>query len=71
MIETEIFAKTGMSEKAVNSFMQNCKKTHPIGRHGRVDEVAKTIAFLASDDASFITAQTLAVDGGRSVTIPC
>ena len=32
--------------------------------------LAKTIAFLASDDASFITGQTLAVDGGRSVMCP-
>ena len=32
--------------------------------------IAKTIAFLASDDASFITGQTLAIDGGRSVMCP-
>ena len=34
-----------------------------MGRVGTVDEVAKTIAFLASDSASFITGQTLAIDG--------
>lgn len=36
----------------------------PLGRIGRVDEVAKTAVFLASDDASYITAADLLVDGG-------
>ena len=40
---------------------------HPIGRIGRPDEVASVIAFLASDDASFITGVTIPVDGGRSI----
>ena len=39
-------------------------------RVGTVDEVAKTVAFLASDDSSFITGQTLAIDGGRSIMCP-
>lgn len=39
---------------------------YPMGRLGKVDEVAKAIAFLASDDASFITGTMLAVDGGYS-----
>jgi NAD(P)-dependent dehydrogenase (short-subunit alcohol dehydrogenase family) len=36
----------------------------PIGRIGLPEEIAKTVAFLCSDDASFITGQALAVDGG-------
>lgn len=40
---------------------------HPIGRIGRPEEVASVIAFLASQDASFMTGLTIPVDGGRSV----
>jgi NAD(P)-dependent dehydrogenase (short-subunit alcohol dehydrogenase family) len=37
---------------------------HPVGRIAQPEEVARTILFLASDDASFITGTALAVDGG-------
>jgi NAD(P)-dependent dehydrogenase (short-subunit alcohol dehydrogenase family) len=36
----------------------------PLGRYGRADEVAKLAAFLASDDAAFITGAEIAIDGG-------
>ncbi|MFZ0231321.1 MAG: 3-oxoacyl-ACP reductase [Mycobacterium sp.] len=38
----------------------------PMGRFGEADEIAAVVAFLASDDASFITAATYLVDGGIS-----
>ena len=39
---------------------------HPIGRLGKPEEVAKVAAFLASDDASFVTGVAMPVDGGYS-----
>lgn len=36
----------------------------PVGRHGRPEEIAATIAHLASEDAAYITGQAIAVDGG-------
>jgi len=40
----------------------------PLGRLGTVDDIARVICFLASDDAGFVTAQVMAVDGGITQT---
>jgi NAD(P)-dependent dehydrogenase (short-subunit alcohol dehydrogenase family) len=37
---------------------------HPLGRLGKPEEIAAVIAFLCSDDASFVTGSELVVDGG-------
>jgi NAD(P)-dependent dehydrogenase (short-subunit alcohol dehydrogenase family) len=38
----------------------------PIGRVGTVDEIARSVLFLACDDSSFMTGATLIVDGGNT-----
>lgn len=48
----------------VDSFRKELDGRHPIGRVGRPEEIASAIAFLISDDASFMTGSELVVDGG-------
>lgn len=61
---------TPMLRSAVNAaadpeaVLCGCAEAHALGRIGQPEEVARAIAFLASDWASFITGTTLAVDGG-------
>lgn len=63
-IETEMFRRnTPAGSEAEASFLS----TIPMRRLGKPDEIAAAIAFLLSDDAGFITGQTLFVDGGGSV----
>jgi 3-oxoacyl-[acyl-carrier protein] reductase len=45
-------------------FAEMMKKGVALGRYGRPEEIASAVAFLASEDASYITVATLTVDGG-------
>ena len=53
----------GVSEEAAQRFAEAV----PMKRLGRPDDIAKAVAFLASDDASFITGSALVVDGGLTI----
>jgi 3-oxoacyl-[acyl-carrier protein] reductase len=44
--------------------MRGFEQNHPLGRFGRAEEVANTVAFLASDQASYITGACLDINGG-------
>jgi NAD(P)-dependent dehydrogenase (short-subunit alcohol dehydrogenase family) len=57
-------AGTGLSEEQVEEFKKNLLNNIPLGRIGHPDEIAKAVAFLASDDSSYITGIELFVDGG-------
>ena len=70
VIVTDIFTRSGMTEEETSAYMDQSRILHPLGRPGTPEEVAAAILFLSSPEASFITGQTLAVDGGRSVEMP-
>lgn len=58
------FIETAMTEDLSEDVKATALSHIPLGRMGQPEDVAKAVAFLASDDAEYITGQVLVVDGG-------
>jgi 3-oxoacyl-[acyl-carrier protein] reductase len=58
------FIETSMTSGFSEDFKQNALKMIPLGRVGTPEDVASAVAFLASEDASYITGHVLNVNGG-------
>jgi NAD(P)-dependent dehydrogenase (short-subunit alcohol dehydrogenase family) len=63
-IVTPIFGRTGLPKEAVDEFAKAVIAKVPLKRFGQPEEVAGAVAFLASQDASYITGVEINVDGG-------
>ena len=68
VVVSNLHRRSGMPEDAYEAFLARAKDTHPLGRPGQADEIAEFIFFLASDQAGWITGETIAIDGGRHLT---
>jgi NAD(P)-dependent dehydrogenase (short-subunit alcohol dehydrogenase family) len=63
-IVTPIFGRAGLPQQAIDDFAKEIVSKVPMKRFGQPEEVAGAVAFLASQDASYITGVELNVDGG-------
>ena len=61
------FIKTAMTDVLPDDIKENMIKQIPLGTLGEVSDIANTVVFLASDDAKYITGQTIHVDGGMAM----
>ena len=61
------FIDTNMTAALPEAAQQAILATIPMGRMGAAEDVAKAVAFFASDEAAYVTGQVLCVDGGMAV----
>jgi len=68
LIVTNFPSNYGLNPTSISKFYEDNKHVQVLGRPGEAIEIANTIAYLASDEASFITGANIVVDGGNLVT---
>jgi NAD(P)-dependent dehydrogenase (short-subunit alcohol dehydrogenase family) len=68
VVVSNLHRRGGMAEEAYAAFLAHSRSTHPLGRPGEATEIADLIFFLASDQAGWITGETISIDGGRHLT---
>jgi NAD(P)-dependent dehydrogenase (short-subunit alcohol dehydrogenase family) len=65
-ISTPLYGKLGFSEADLQKTADAIRSQVPAGRFGEPSEVAKTVVFLASDEAAFMVGSEILIDGGMS-----
>lgn len=63
-IWTPIYEKTDLDPEAAKKHIETVQALIPMGRFGKPEKIAAAVAFLASDEASFVSGSEFAVDGG-------
>jgi NAD(P)-dependent dehydrogenase (short-subunit alcohol dehydrogenase family) len=66
LVPTQFFANSNLGAESFSGFEGLVSNTAPLARAGKPVEIANAVVFLASDEASYMTASDLVVDGGWS-----
>ena len=61
------FIETDMTEVLSDAVKEGAAKQIPLGKFGKTEDVAETVAFLASEKAGYLTGQVICVDGGMAM----
>jgi NAD(P)-dependent dehydrogenase (short-subunit alcohol dehydrogenase family) len=67
LIDTDLFGKMGVDEKTLTGMRNHLISLTPMGRIGNPNDIGQLVAFLSSDEASFITGSDYFIDGGSTL----